>query len=122
MSKLKKDRSIEHFIANLCKLVKYDGMLIISTINRNIKSYLQVVLMAEYILKWVPRNTHNYSKFLKPSELDIQLTKNHMIISKLSGLKYSPIRGWHLDRNVDTNYFACAIKNSYPSAPIYSKS
>ncbi|RYE06531.1 MAG: bifunctional 2-polyprenyl-6-hydroxyphenol methylase/3-demethylubiquinol 3-O-methyltransferase UbiG [Rickettsiaceae bacterium] len=101
---------VEHFISDLCKLVKNDGLLIISTINRNIKSYLQVVLLAEYVLRWVPKHTHDYRKFLKPSELNNHLSKNQMVINELIGLKYNPIKGWNLSSNVDANYFACVSK------------
>jgi len=104
------------FIQNLLKLLKPAGILILSTINRTIKSYAQTIIAAEYILKWVPINTHNYSKFLKPSELCKILEANNFHLKNLTGLKFDIMTDtWYLSDNIDVNYFACAIKNSYSS-------
>ena len=104
------------FIQNLLKLLKPAGILILSTINRTIKSYAQTIIAAEYILKWVPINTPNYSKFLKPSELCKILEANNFHLKNLTGLKFDIMTDtWYLSDNIDVNYFACAIKNSYSS-------
>ena len=104
--------NIEEFVRNLSILVKQGGMLIISTINRNLKSYLQAIIAAEYILKWVPKKTHTYDKFLKPSELNNLLINNKMIVKELVGLKYSIKQDlWYLSNNIDVNYFAYVTKN-----------
>ena len=104
------------FIQNLLKLLKPTGILILSTINRTIKSYAHAIIAAEYILKWVPTNTHDYSKFLKPSELYKILEVNNFHLKNLTGLKFDIItNSWYLSDDIDVNYFACVIKNSYPS-------
>jgi 2-polyprenyl-6-hydroxyphenyl methylase/3-demethylubiquinone-9 3-methyltransferase len=91
-------------------------MLILSTINRTIKSYAQTIIAAEYILKWMPINTHDYSKFLKPSELYKILEASNFQLKNLTGLKFDIITNtWYLSDDIDVNYFACVIKNSYPS-------
>ena len=104
------------FIQNLLRLLKPTGMLILSTINRTIKSYAQTIIAAEYILKWMPINTHDYSKFLKPSELYKILEASNFQLKNLTGLKFDIMTDtWYLSDNIDVNYFACAIKNSYSS-------
>ena len=104
------------FIQNLLKLLKPTGMLILSTINRTIKSYAQTIIAAEYILKWMPINTHDYSKFLKPSELYKILETSNFQLKNLTGLKFDIItNSWYLSDDINVNYFAGSIKNSYPS-------
>ena len=104
------------FIQNLLRLLKPTGMLILSTINRTIKSYAQAIIAAEYILKWVPTNTHDYSKFLKPSELCKMLKASNFQLKNLTGLKFDIITNtWYLSDDIDVNYFACVMKNSYSS-------
>jgi len=104
------------FIQNLLKLLRPTGILILSTINRTIKSYAHAIIAAEYILKWVPTNTHDYSKFLKPSELYKILEVNNFHLKNLTGLKFDIItNSWYLSDDIDVNYFACVMKNSYSS-------
>lgn len=98
----------ETFIQNLLKLLKPNGILIISTINRTIKSYAQAIIAAEYILKWVAMRTHNHSKFLKPSELHQIISKNNFCLKDLTGLKFNCLtNNWYLSDDIDVNYFAC---------------
>ena len=95
------------FAQNISKLVKQDGILIFSTINRTLKSFAQAIIIAEYILGWVPKNTHKHSKFVKPSELVSMLKDTPLSLSELKGLKLSlPNQIWQLTDNVDVNYFA----------------
>lgn len=104
------------FIRNLLRLLKPTGMLILSTINRTIKSYAQAIIAAEYILKWVPTNTHDYSKFSKPSELCKMLEASNFQLKNLTGLKFDIITNtWYLSDDIDVNYFACVMKTSYSS-------
>lgn len=101
------------FIKNLLKLLKTSGILILSTINRTLKSYIQTIIFAEYILKWMPVNTHDYYKFLKPSELYRSLENTNFQLKSLTGLKLNIITNtWYFSDDIDVNYFAC-IKN-YP--------
>jgi 2-polyprenyl-6-hydroxyphenyl methylase/3-demethylubiquinone-9 3-methyltransferase len=98
----------EEFIQNLLKLIKPNGILILSTINRTMKSYAQAIIIAEYTLKWVPINTHNHSKFLQPSELHNIIKQKDFYLKDLTGLQFNPLtNNWYLSDNIDVNYFAC---------------
>ncbi len=97
----------EIFVRNVSRLLEKGGVLIFSTINRTKKAYLLAVLMAEYILRWVPQKTHDYSKFIKPSEFVRMLEGTGLKLDELKGLSYSPIGGvWYLSGDIDVNYFA----------------
>lgn len=102
----------KEFVQNISKLLKHDGILIFSTINRTFKSFTQAIIIAEYILGWVPKNTHKYTKFIKPSELVSMLKNTPLNLSELKGLKLSlPNRISELSDDIDINYFA-VFKNS----------
>ncbi|WP_341789392.1 bifunctional 2-polyprenyl-6-hydroxyphenol methylase/3-demethylubiquinol 3-O-methyltransferase UbiG [Rickettsia endosymbiont of Polydrusus tereticollis] len=99
--------NVPAFMLNLTKLVKPGGMAIISTINRTKKAYLLAIIAAEYILSWVPKNTHDYSKFLKPSEIYEMLKPLDMEIKELKGLVFDIADNkWQLSDDIDVNYFA----------------
>ena len=99
--------NIEEFIINLSKLLTEGGMLIMSTINRTPKSYLLAIIAAEYILRWVPARTHDYNKFVKPSELLRLSQKTNLNLEELKGLVYSILDvEWRISDDIDVNYFA----------------
>lgn len=103
----------ELFISAAAKLLKPGGMMIISTINRTTKAYLSAIIGAEYILRWVPRGTHEFAKFLKPSEISQMLNKNALRIRELKGLGLDLItRNWKLQDDISVNYFAYIIAKS----------
>jgi 2-polyprenyl-6-hydroxyphenyl methylase/3-demethylubiquinone-9 3-methyltransferase len=96
------------FVQNLTKLLKPNGLMILSTINRTLKSYLQAIIMAEYVLGWMPRGTHDYNKFVKPSELKKMIQDSAFDLQELMGLKLNPLLNeWYLADDIDVNYFAC---------------
>lgn len=97
----------EIFVRNVSKLLEKGGVLIFSTINRTQKAYLLAIFMAEYVLRWVPQKTHDYSKFIKPSEFACMIEGSGLKLEELKGLSYSPIGGeWYLSDDIDVNYFA----------------
>ena len=92
-------------------LVKPGGHVFFSTINRNPKSYLFAVLGAEYILNLLPRGTHDYMKFIKPSELSRFCRAAGLEVRELTGMHYNPLtnRYW-LERDTGVNYLMHAVK------------
>lgn len=89
-----------------CKtLVKPGGAVFFSTINRNPKSYLFAIIGAEYILRLLPKGTHEYSKFIKPSELERDARAAGLKLSHLTGMQYNPLtKVYKLGPDVDVNY------------------
>lgn len=100
------------FIESVTKLVKPSGLLVLSTLNRTPKSFALGIVAAEYILRWMPRGTHDWKKFLKPSELAGHLDDNGFKPVDVTGLVYAPLsREFRLDKNdLDVNYFLTAFK------------
>lgn len=97
------------FLNKLCSLVKNDGLLFLSTINRNSKSYLMAIIAAEYILRWLPRHTHEWSKFLKPHEINQVLQKNNFTTEIMKGMEFDICKQkWKLTNNLNVNYLMCA--------------
>ena len=86
-------------------LLKPGGRLFLSTINRNPKSYLFAVLGAEYILRLLPRGTHDYKKFIRPSELAQFARNTDLQLKTLRGMSYNPFtKKYRLSEDVDVNY------------------
>lgn len=102
---------VDSFIAASTKLVKPNGIMIVATLNRTLKSYALAIVGAEYILKWLPRGTHNWEKFLKPSEIASPLEANQMQLQKIQGVSYNPLHdSWKLSDDIAVNYMMVAVK------------
>ena len=87
------------------RLVKPGGHIFFSTINRNPKSYLFAIIGAEYVLRLLPKGTHDYRKFIRPSELDGWLRASGLSLGDLTGLHYNPLtRNYWLGPGVAVNY------------------
>ena len=96
-------------IAAACRLLKPGGRLFLSTMNRNPKSFALAVIGAEYLLGLLPRGTHEYRKFIKPSEIATVLRQNGLRLLDLTGMSYNPFtRRYSLGRDIDVNYLLCA--------------
>ena len=96
-------------ITSASRLLKPDGLLFLSTINRNPKSFALAILGAEYILRMLPRGTHDYGKFIKPSEMAAQLRACGMRVIDISGMSYNPLSGhYSLASDIDVNYLMTA--------------
>lgn len=98
---------------NACHaLLKDEGCMVMSTLNRTAKSWVMAIAGAEYILRWLPRGTHDWHKFLKPSELARALNHCAFETTDLKGMVYHPFSGeWSLDdRDFSVNYLVLAQK------------
>ncbi|MGQ4275796.1 bifunctional 2-polyprenyl-6-hydroxyphenol methylase/3-demethylubiquinol 3-O-methyltransferase UbiG [Pseudidiomarina sp. E22-M8] len=95
------------------KLVKPGGTLVFSTLNRNLKSWLLGIVAAEYILRWVPKGTHEHGKFIQPAELLRVTDAVGAKAQAITGIHYLPWRGFYLDdSNVDVNYIVALTKDA----------
>jgi len=102
--------NLEHFIQDLSKFLKPNGIAILSTINRTIKGFALGIVAAEYILRWVPRGTHSFDKFVKPSELTNLLEAQNINVSDVTGMSYNIFnKKWSLSDDIDVNYFLTGI-------------
>ena len=98
-------------VAACAKLLKPGGHVFFSTINRNLKAYLFAVIGAEYVLNMLPRGTHDYAKFIKPSELASYLRPADLSLIGQIGMSYNPItKHYWLDSDVSVNYMMHTIK------------
>jgi 2-polyprenyl-6-hydroxyphenyl methylase/3-demethylubiquinone-9 3-methyltransferase len=100
----------DHFFGACEALLEPGGALIVSTINRTLKSLLLAKIGAEYVLRWLPAGTHDWRKFVKPSELFKLLSRHDLSLVDLHGLTYDPVRDtWSLGRDLDVNYIGLAV-------------
>ena len=87
------------------KLCKPGGQVFFSTLNRNPKSFLLAVVGAEYILNMLPKGTHDYKKFIRPSELAAWARQSGLSVGELTGMSHNPItKTYKLGRDTDVNY------------------
>ena len=92
-------------IKSCSKLAKPQGKVFFSTINRNPKSYFFAIVGAEYVLNLLPKGTHNYEKFIRPSEIDRWARRNNLSINSIIGMTYNPIiKRYKLEKDVSVNY------------------
>jgi 2-polyprenyl-6-hydroxyphenyl methylase/3-demethylubiquinone-9 3-methyltransferase len=98
-------------ISACAKLVKPGGQLFFSTINRNPKAYLFAVIAGEHLLRMLPKGTHEYDKFIKPSELAACLRKAQLEMHNISGMTFNPItKKYRIGNDVDVNYLVHASR------------
>lgn len=96
-------------LKKIFEVSKDNSSLFLSTINRNLKSFIFAKLFAEYILNYVPKGTHQYSKFITPYELTQKIEENEYKLTGLDGLKFNPIdESFSLSDDLDINYFLYA--------------
>jgi 2-polyprenyl-6-hydroxyphenyl methylase/3-demethylubiquinone-9 3-methyltransferase len=101
------------FLDHCAALLKPSSMMVISTINRNWKSFALAIVGAEYVLRWLPRGTHQWDKFVTPGEITHHLDRNKLTISDQAGVVYNPIADkWSLSSDMDVNYMMIAEATS----------
>jgi 2-polyprenyl-6-hydroxyphenyl methylase/3-demethylubiquinone-9 3-methyltransferase len=93
------------------RLARADGRVFFSTINRNLKSYLLAVIGAEYVLKLLPKGTHEYAKFVRPSELARHCRDAGLAVLEIKGMSYNPLtRAYSLGPDTDVNYLMSCVR------------
>lgn len=97
------------FLDRCASVLKPGGVMVVSTINRNWKSFALAIIGAEYVLRWLPRGTHQWDKFVTPDELAHHLSRNKLVVAEQSGVVYNPLGDrWSLSADMDVNYMVAA--------------
>lgn len=100
---------VEAFVAACCAAVKPGGLLVMATLNRTLKSYALAIVGAEYVLRWLPRGTHDWEKFVTPEELEAAIARNGLELGESTGVAYNPFTDrWSASRDMDVNYMLAA--------------
>ncbi len=100
-------------VAACARLVKPGGQVFLSTLNRNPKSYLLAVIGAEYLLQMLPKGTHDYAKFIKPSELARHCKAADLEVAEIIGMTYNPFtQRYSLGRDTSVNYLLRTVRNA----------
>jgi 2-polyprenyl-6-hydroxyphenyl methylase/3-demethylubiquinone-9 3-methyltransferase len=103
---------VDLFIKSCSKLLKKNGIIFFATLNRTAKSFLFAIVGAEYILNWLPKGTHDWNKFLKPSEIILTALKYQLEFKEKIGFKFNIFsREWQKSKDMDVNYAVSFKKN-----------
>jgi len=99
--------NVDFFLLKSSELLNKNGLMFIATLNKTLKSYVFAIIGAEYILKWLPIGTHDWSKFLKPDDLINICKKNSLTLNDLIGVKFDIIKNeWIVSEDSSVNYLA----------------
>ncbi|MBX3597407.1 MAG: bifunctional 2-polyprenyl-6-hydroxyphenol methylase/3-demethylubiquinol 3-O-methyltransferase UbiG [Rhizobiaceae bacterium] len=102
---------IDLFITRTGEMVKPGGLMFVATINRTLKALGLAIVGAEYLLRWLPRGTHRYDKFVRPQELEAALGRAGLSVADRTGVTYNPLADrWSLSKDMDVNYMLLAEK------------
>jgi 2-polyprenyl-6-hydroxyphenyl methylase/3-demethylubiquinone-9 3-methyltransferase len=102
---------VDLFMKSCAAMVRPGGIMFVATINRTMKAYGLAIVGAEYVLRWLPRGTHQYEKLVKPGELDAALSGTGVQIVRQSGVTFNPLADeWRLSRDMDVNYMVVAAR------------
>ncbi|TKW20202.1 hypothetical protein SEVIR_4G070300v4 [Setaria viridis] len=101
------------FCESLSALTVPNGATVVSTINRSMRAYATAIVAAEYILRWLPKGTHEWSKLVTPKELALMLQKASVSVEEMAGFVCNPLTGeWSLSDDISVNYIAFGVKKS----------
>lgn len=94
------------------QLLKPGGLMVCSTLNRNAKSFAMAIIGAEWVMRWLPRGTHDWNKFITPDELADLITRAGLAVVDRKGMVFNPISwSWSLsDRDLSVNYVTASVK------------
>jgi 2-polyprenyl-6-hydroxyphenyl methylase/3-demethylubiquinone-9 3-methyltransferase len=102
---------VESFIATCASTVKPGGLFVAATLNRTLKSFALAIVGAEYVLRWLPRGTHQWDKFVTPRELEAAVENAGLGVTAERGVIYNPLADrWQLSSDMDVNYMLVAAK------------
>ena len=100
----------ELFMISCAKLLKKDGIMVVATLNRTVKSFAFAIMGAEYILRWLPIGTHDWNKFIKPQEMTCMAESCGLICKDMTGVTLRPLtQKWHETSDLSVNYMGCFV-------------
>ncbi len=103
----------EQLMKECCDLVKPGGIMIVATLNRTARAFLLAIVGAEYVLRWLPKGTHSWRRFLRPREISAMIGKSGLKTIEVSGVSFNPIFDrWRLSGDVSVNYMLLAEKRA----------
>jgi 2-polyprenyl-6-hydroxyphenyl methylase/3-demethylubiquinone-9 3-methyltransferase len=101
------------FVDRAASLVKPGGLMFVATLNRTMKSFALAIVGAEYVLRWLPRGTHQWDKFVTPNELEIAIEQSGLELTHETGVIYNLLADrWQLSKDMDVNYMVAAEKTA----------
>jgi len=104
--------NVNLYIRSCYRLLKKNGIMFTATLNRSFISYIKAIIGAEYILRWLPIGTHDWSKFIKPEELENFLSDEKFSTIDIKGLKFNPfLKKWKKTNDLSVNYIISSLKN-----------
>ncbi len=104
--------NLDLYLRSCYELLKPNGIMFTATLNRSFTSYVKAIVGAEYILRWLPIGTHDWNKFIKPEELEKQLTNLNFGIVDMTGLGFNPFfKEWKKTSDLSVNYVLVVKKN-----------
>ena len=99
------------FMSSCARMVKLEGLMFVATINRTMKAKALAIFMAENILRWLPKGTHEYEKLVRPEEIETPISNEGMAIIDKTGVFYNPLQDrWNKSLDMDVNYMVLAKK------------
>ena len=102
---------VELYMDACCRMVRPGGLMFVATINRTLKAWALAIVGAEYVLRWLPRGTHQYEKLVKPAEVEAALARGGMEVIEETGVFYNPVADeWRRSRDMDVNYMVLGGK------------
>ncbi len=105
--------NVQAFMRDCCALVRPGGMHFLSTINRNPISFLVAIVGAEYVLRWLPRGTHQWRKFVTPAEASAMLKAGGFSVVETRGVSVNPVtRNYNLTQSTRVNYMLAAVRSA----------
>lgn len=101
------------YLSSCARLVKPGGLIVTATINRTARAWALAIIGAEYVLRWLPRGTHEYSRFLTPEEISVMLERNGLRVIDRTGVVYNPLAdAWRKSPDMGVNYMLLAERTA----------
>jgi 2-polyprenyl-6-hydroxyphenyl methylase / 3-demethylubiquinone-9 3-methyltransferase len=106
-------RDVKSFVAVAARMVRPDGLFVVATLNRTLKSYAFAIVGAEYVLRWLPKGTHKWEHFVTPRELAAAFSAAGLQVIDETGVVFNPLSGqWRQSRDMDVNYIVAAERRA----------